>query len=693
MGRPYASELSAFPTTYDWALGIDLGAYVDLVGRAARYPLVAVGSGGSLSAAQFCADWHQAATGRLAKVLTPLEAVAVGSELHGVAVAVLSAGGRNTDIRRAFAAMAGAEPPVSWILTATPSSPLADAARESPTAPGLIAARPPAGRDGFLATNSLLTFALLTHRAYAAALDGLSDESRTARIETLPGTWQEFAGDKISLTGTSAERISAASTLIVLHGYTTRAAAVDLESKCTEAGLVHVQLADYRNFAHGRHHWMAKHSDTAVLALVAPEDARLADRTLALLPKAVPQAQMMVPAPGFRGALRALVDVMRLVETIGRVKGIDPGRPGVPAFGGKLYSFRGIDLVDPVRPARVEPPDGVGSPPGWSAETWSSDAERAITRKVRRPFAGLADDDQASWRAAYWAARRAIVDRTFVAVAFDYDGTLVDASDRFRGPRADVAKALVRLLENGITLGIASGRGRSAGDELRATLPREHWDHVLMGNYNGGEVALLTDPDAPDRREPTDGELVALAQAIRATRASSMAALTLRQRQITLEPHNVSRADEVWAVVEGIVLRSGGGTRVVRSSHSIDILAPGVSKRNLVAAMRSHLGVPDDAPILRIGDRGVWPGNDAELLADLDGVSVDEVSADPLAAWNFAPAGVRGVVATRALLDQIVVNDGVARVVWASAATAGRAEGTVRRRRADVTGVPQEAGG
>ena len=44
----------------------------------------------------------------------------------------------------------------------------------------------------------------------------------------------------------------------------------DLESKFTEAALGHLQIADYRNFAHGRHHWLAKRSETsAILAFIA----------------------------------------------------------------------------------------------------------------------------------------------------------------------------------------------------------------------------------------------------------------------------------------------------------------------------------------------------------------------------------------------------------------------------------------
>src|SRR5260370_29648479 len=43
---------------------------------------------------------------------------------------------------------------------------------------------------------------------------------------------------------------------IVLHSPSLDAAAWDLESKFSEAALGSIQVADYRNFAHGRHHWI-----------------------------------------------------------------------------------------------------------------------------------------------------------------------------------------------------------------------------------------------------------------------------------------------------------------------------------------------------------------------------------------------------------------------------------------------------
>src|SRR5207244_3270959 len=75
-------------------------------------------------------------------------------------------------------------------------------------------------------------------------------------------------------------------TVIVLYGPETYPAAVDLESKFTEAALGSTQLADYRNFAHGRHHWLAKRgTDTGVLAIVTDGDRELAESTLTLLPR------------------------------------------------------------------------------------------------------------------------------------------------------------------------------------------------------------------------------------------------------------------------------------------------------------------------------------------------------------------------------------------------------------------------
>jgi fructoselysine-6-P-deglycase FrlB-like protein len=658
MGRPYNTEISAFPETYKWALEADVGEVVATLRRAARLPLMAVGSGGALSAAQFCADWHQLATGRLAKAVTPLETVAAGGALRELGIAVFSAGGRNADIRRAFSLALSAEPPATLVISTDSRSPLVRAARAAGT-PAVFAEKGPAGRDGFLATNSLLAFSLIIHRAYAAVLPAASRAALT-----LPSAWSEFAGDAPALVGSAEDVLWSAQTLIVLHSYTTRAAAVDLESKCTEAGLLQVQLADFRNFAHGRHHWIAKHPDSAVIALVTPEDAPIAGRTLALLPRSVAKATLRIPMSGPVGGLRAIVDVMRLVQGIGCAKGVDPGRPGVPAYGGKLYSLRGINLIRPAASAIR----GTGMPIMDDAE------QLAIERKLRKPFYVLPEPDQHAWRQAYTTAREALAGRPFRAVVFDYDGTLVDTKDRFSGPRAGVVEALARLLTSGTAVGIATGRGRSAGKELRERLAPSLWERVLMGYYNGGAIAVLAEESQPDRREMVGGALRDALDALSSSSVvTSLAVVTPRIPQITLEPHDPARVEELWDAIQGVLLRCEPTLRLVRSSHSIDVLGRGVSKTMLVDELCQRIGATPGTPVLRVGDRAAWPGNDAELLAGLDGVSVDEVSADPAAAWNFAPAGLRGVAATLVICGLLKsAPGGTLRLTWNGQSTADR---------------------
>jgi len=97
--------------------------------------------------------------------------------------------------------------------------------------------------------------------------------------------------------------------------------------------------------------------------------------------------------------------------------------------------------------------------------------------------------------------------------------------------------------------------------------------------------------------------------------------------------------DELWALVAGVLAKAGlGALTVLRSSHSVDVLAEGVSKLRVVEAA-GKLGGGD---VLCIGDRGRWPGNDHELLATPYGLSVDEVSRDLETGWNLAPPGMRG---------------------------------------------------
>lgn len=115
MGKPFMSELHQLEATYSAALSMDTSSLDVALSESLRYPLVAVGSGGSLSAAHFACRLHQQFAGKLAKASTPLEILSLlsdGGSRHSLVnstVLCLSAGGSNTDINRAFRALIEAD--------------------------------------------------------------------------------------------------------------------------------------------------------------------------------------------------------------------------------------------------------------------------------------------------------------------------------------------------------------------------------------------------------------------------------------------------------------------------------------------------------------------------------------------------------------------------------------------------------
>ena len=59
MARPYSDELSKLNETFDWARRFDITLLRRAVLSSGAFPLVAIGSGGSLTAAHFMASAHR----------------------------------------------------------------------------------------------------------------------------------------------------------------------------------------------------------------------------------------------------------------------------------------------------------------------------------------------------------------------------------------------------------------------------------------------------------------------------------------------------------------------------------------------------------------------------------------------------------------------------------------------------------
>jgi hydroxymethylpyrimidine pyrophosphatase-like HAD family hydrolase len=636
MGRPYAAELSELDATYEWAMRASVADLSRSVAHSAHHPLITVGSGGSLTSAHFASFLHSHLTGQASQTFTPFELASNAQRLDGWAVMICSAGGSNPDVVTVADLLIRRAPRQLIAITTKIGSPL-QTRLDSAHWPSCYAFETPTKKDGFLATNSLLATVVLLTRAYEAwagtkpclppTLNSLLHPTMT-RFAFV----KQFRDDLGPIVGRG--------TLVVLHGAATKPAAMDVESRFTEAALGNVQLADYRNFAHGRHHWLARHAESSSVLAFAEAGDEIARRTLALLPASIPQWLVSVAA-GLRGAVAAICQSLLLAEVAGSAKGIDPGRPHVPTFGRKLYHLKAM--------------------PGLYPRAGSAQERMnvAIERKSRLPLTSLAHLGQVDhWSSHYHSFVDRLAKARIRGLVVDYDGTLCAPHRRLDGIASDVAKRLNILLTSGLTIAVATGRGKSVREALLEHIKStENRARLIVGYHNGAEIAPLSDGGFPPSQRPLVPELATIAIAIRASSTVLRhAKVEAKGRQISLELSPTGDASVLLNEAIRLITRHGAcGTSLVNSTHSVDIIAPGVSKTNVVDYLAKTLRVTDGgaSSILCIGDRGRAPGNDAELLKHPLSLSVDEVSEDLATCWNIAEPGLRFDIACLEYLTRL----------------------------------------
>ena len=643
MGRPYVTEIGELDDTYSWSLSASVDRLADSLLESAEHRMLAIGSGGSLTSAHFACLLHTLFTGRASQVFTPYELIGSTQALQDSSVLVCSAGGSNPDVIACAENAADRSPQQLFVITTRVDSPL-ERHLQARSWPSCYAYATPTRKDGFLATNSLLATLVLLARAYETAFKVTS---------CLPANLDDLLHPGISRAEFLKERNAAFSplcqrdTFIVLHGANTKPAAADFESRFTEAALGCVQLADFRNFAHGRHHWLAVHGDTSsVLAFSSPGDREVADRTLSLIPKHVPRLHIGV-GEGLDGTIAAICQSLFLAHVAGPLKNIDPGRPHVPMFGRKLYHLKAM-------------PQSTAS-----GMNLSSRAVTAIERKSGLSVVTLERRQElAHWAVSYAEFIQKLHDAKIEAIIFDYDGTLCGPQHRLEGPTDDVIDKLTALLKAGVTIAIATGRGKSVRETLQKRIrPAQLRKRVIVGYHNGVEISTLGDSQCPPDKSPLHESLENLAERLRASPLILQHAdIQAKGRQITLELHRGASRSCIYEQVTRISREvSQPGVSVVTSLHSIDILAPGVSKQSLLRHLES-IGITSvGSSVLCIGDRGRWPGNDADLLTHSLSLSVDQVSNDPMSCWNLSDRTQRFDSACLEYLDMITLGRNVAR--------------------------------
>ena len=604
MGKPFSNELKHLPASLLWAAKLEIDTLTKFVAQAQGNLLVAVGAGGSFTTVELARLLHEE-RGGTALAHTPLSFIQSKTDLRNAYVVIFTASGNNRDVIATYDAAVEREPQGILIICGRKGSKIEKKAAGCERTI-IFAERLPAGKDGYLATNSLAAFCALTVRTFgypAPTAKQVIDSSAAA-----PRRWQAMKlprGDSYYLA---------------LFGGWGRPAAIDFESKLSEAGLGGVMLADYRHFAHGRHNWLDKRGEhSVVVAFLTPDTLALANKTLALLPASTRVIKIETSNDGPLGTLALLMEVFRLTAVIGRRVGIDPGRPGVPGYGRKIYH---LGPAPGKRPAPV------------------SAIRAAVERKTdARGTRGNQDDEGIVMQAQYdYVAkmRRA----QFGCLVADFDGTVVPPragrGDRLAPP---VVAFFEKLLRNQIPIYFATGRGDSIHEIIAESLDKKLHSRVFISYYNGGITVPLTEQAPKPEGGPHHLEFEELLQQLKSDPLiAKFADIQNKSFQLTLR---AAFPAAVTAIRELVARQTAGHFRVVQSSHSLDVIPGESTKLNCVRLAQSQL--PAGTALLTLGDRGALLGNDYELLTHPYSLSVDVVSGALDSCWNLLPAGCRNV--------------------------------------------------
>lgn len=588
-----------------------------------QIPLVCIGSGGSLSACHYAVQLYQQRNGVLAQAMTPLQLMYAGYNIiRSSKLLFLSASGKNKDILSAIKYGVKYNETGMMSLTLRKNNPTEELLEQYPKVQRWCE-NIPSEKDGFLATNSLLaTFTLLCKAACASKYQ----DSRFKLNDLQPETFNL--------------NLSVIQNFIVMYGATGEPVAWDIESKLTEAALGSALLSDYRNFGHGRHHWFDKRGENScIIALVTPVERELAYKTIGCLPKSVPVIYIETELDGPQASIDMLLKAFRFVNDLGEARGIDPGKPGVPGYGRLLYNLNYYKLTNCILPA-----------------------EKALDVAVLRKL-GIAGRENVPLWVYYSESCQRFVRQLnrgrFTTVAFDYDGTLSasDRKSRFTNGLCDeIRDALMPLLENGVQIVVATGRGKSVGESFQESIDQKYWLQIKVGYYNGACLLTLGDEDELKKwkKQHFDSELKELEEELKLRLPAECVGYKFEERSLQLSIEGEMTQAESQLVYdtcrEIIWDKQMKGIRVWRSSHSMDIVVyREVSKLRVIE---------DPEHTLCIGDYGTVEGNDYEMLTSKYSLSVDRVSKNTESCWNIAPSGMKGLDATLYYISRMKANEG-----------------------------------
>ena len=259
------------------AMEADVTALRQFLTTNPEQPLVATGSGGAESVADFAALLY-GARGGIATAVSPYTLNAYSDEaLKTAKLLLVSKGGHNNDI--VFAAKRGLavnpEGTASFTLSTGDRNEVRKLFVKAESAlsfdiPGLSV------RDAFISTQTPVMYFSLLCRAFDPGVD-------LSKYRTAPKV--PYRLERNDGTPLSPEDLKEVRSFVVLHGSWGRPSAANLEGKFVESGLCPACVVDFRNYCHGRFIFTSGHlEDSAVVMFVSPREKDIAARTRKFLP-------------------------------------------------------------------------------------------------------------------------------------------------------------------------------------------------------------------------------------------------------------------------------------------------------------------------------------------------------------------------------------------------------------------------
>lgn len=637
----FEENLERLPVAFEHGLTVDASQGISAFNSLRHSSCTVVGSGASFSASVYLAKLLEEFFSIPSKAQTPYEYYSGSNASAGVVL--MSAAGKNQDILAALDRALLNQIDSLIIVTSKKESKLLDNARGFPKLFTVITGSLGTDeKEGFFGVQSLVSA--------LGAFISMVPELR-AQVKIPPQAWCNnicrAAQEYLEENSRTVEKIAAAEHVVGLATGWGVPGLVDFESKFVEGGLGWIEIAEGKNFTHGRfvNSWRRK-KETAVVILGTQDSQGFLDSFQNTYESIFPILPLLSTHHSALGGLELFIYIFHLFNLLGKLRNVNISCPEIPDQARTM--FRGNALY-----ANIALRDELTTEIDITLELKrtllrkQNISELEIERVVPRPVVAAAVAD--------------LFSATFNGFVCDYDGTLVSLEARDALLEPELVFHLERLLRAGICLAVITGRGGSALERLQLSInPSLH--HLVYCYLNNGSVLKQLNADEPLMVHGLDN-IELIERKLRDSRIlrSSIKRLKVAKyrSQITADLVDQNHADETVRLINDVLADFHDKIQVKTSGHSIDIFPISISKGTACHDFKGRLdGVPVNRKFLIIGDSGQEDGNDFELLQQRFSLSVDRFHWIPTTCFPILDSSgetIFGPAGTIDVLERVVV--------------------------------------